>query len=62
MNEAMRHEIVQQHQAGPYRNEPSPAALGVSRKVVRNVLARVRAQRDGQAAALAHAVPRQHHR
>jgi transposase len=47
MNEALRHEIVQQHQAG-HSQRAIAHALGISRKVVRNVLARVRAERDGQ--------------
>jgi transposase len=51
MNEALRHEIVQQHQAG-HSQRAIAHALSVSRKVVRNVLARVRAERDGQAAPL----------
>ena len=49
MNEALRHEIVQRHQAG-LSQRAIAKAVGVSRKVVRNVLARWRAQRDGQAA------------
>jgi transposase len=49
MNEALRHEIVQRHQAG-LSQRAIANALGISRKVVRNVLARWRAQRDGQAA------------
>jgi transposase len=49
MNEAMRHEIMQQHQAG-LSQRAIAHALGISRKVVRNVLARWHAQRDGQAA------------
>ena len=51
MNEALRHEIVQQHQAG-LSQRAIAQALGISRKVVRNVLDRLRAQRDGPAASL----------
>ncbi len=51
MNEALRHEIVQRRQAGLSQRAIADA-LGVSRKVVRNVLARWQAQRDGQAAPL----------
>jgi transposase len=51
LNEALRHEIVQQHQAG-LSQRAIAQALGISRKVVRNVLDRLRAQRDGQAASL----------
>jgi transposase len=47
MNETLRQEIVQQHQAGSSQRAIADA-LGLSRKVVRNVLARWRAQRDGQ--------------
>ena len=45
MNEATRHEIVQRRQAGLSQRAIADA-LGLSRKVVRNVLARWRAQRD----------------
>jgi transposase len=48
MNEALRHEIVQRRQAGASQRAIAQA-LGVSRKVVRNVLAHWQAQRDGQA-------------
>jgi transposase len=49
VNEAIRHEIVQQHQTG--RSQRAIAeSLGLSRKVVRNVLARWRAQRHGETA------------
>ena len=51
MNEALRHEIVQQHQAG-LSQRAIAHALGISRKVVRNVLARLQAQRDGEAPSL----------
>jgi transposase len=51
MNEAMRHEIMQQHQAG-LSQRAIAHALGISRKVVRNVLARLQAQRNGHAASL----------
>src|SRR5271166_4672663 len=51
MNEALRHEIVQQHQAG-LSQRAIAHALGISRKVVRNVLARLQAQRAGEAASL----------
>jgi transposase len=49
MDEALRHEIVQRHQAG-LSQRAIGHALGVSRKVVRNVLARWQTQRDGAAA------------
>jgi transposase len=49
MNEAMRHEIVQRHQAGESIRAIA-RALGVSRGTVERALARVQAQRDGQTA------------
>ncbi len=49
MNEAMRHEIVQRHQAGESIRAIA-RALGISRGTVERALARVQAQRDGQAA------------
>jgi transposase len=51
MNEALRHEIVQRHQAGASRRAIA-RALGISRGAVGRALAQVQAQRDGPAAAL----------
>jgi transposase len=47
LNEALRHEIVQRHQAGAAARAIA-RELGVSRGTVRRVLARVQAQREGQ--------------
>ena len=49
MNEALRHEIVQRHQAGASLRAIA-RELGISRGAVVRVLARVQAQRDGRAA------------
>jgi transposase len=58
MDEALRHEIVQRHQAGaPMRLIAKE--LGISRGAVARALARVQAQRDGQAAPLSRPRPRQ---
>jgi transposase len=51
MNEALRHEVVQRHQAGASRRAIA-RALGISRGAVGRVLAQVQAQRDGQATPL----------
>lgn len=51
MDEALRHEIVQQHQAGASLRAIAKD-LGISRGAVVRALARVQAQRDGQAALL----------
>jgi transposase len=57
MNEAMRHEVVQRHQAGaPVR--AIARELGISRGAVARALARVQAQRAGGAAPLAGPRPR----
>ena len=50
MNEAMRHEIVQRHQAGASQRAIAEE-LGISRGAVRRALVRVQTQRDGTAAA-----------
>jgi transposase len=50
MNEAMRHEIVQRHHGGASQRAIA-RELGLSRSAVRRALARVQAQREGQAAA-----------
>jgi len=47
MNEAMRHEVVQRHQAGASVRAIA-RALGISRGAVGRALAQVQAQRDGQ--------------
>ena len=47
MNEALRHEIVQRHQAGASQRAIAHAR-GISRGTVERVLARLQAQRDGQ--------------
>jgi transposase len=49
MDEAMRHEVVQRHQAGASRRAIAKE-LGISRGAVARALARVQAQRDGRAA------------
>jgi transposase len=49
MDEAMRHEIVQRHQAGASMRSIAKA-LGISRGAVVRALVRVQAQRDGPAA------------
>jgi transposase len=51
MNEALRHEIVQQHQAGSSMRAIA-RALGISRGAVARALTKIRAQRAGQAAAV----------
>lgn len=51
MNEALRHEIVQRHQAGASMRSIAKD-LGISRGAVVRVLARLQAQREGQAAPL----------
>jgi len=51
MDEAMRHEIVQRHQAGASVRSIAKD-LGISRGAVTRALARVQAQRDGRAAPL----------
>jgi transposase len=51
MNEAMRHEIVQRHQAGASARAIA-RDLGISRGAVGRVLAQVQAQRSGQATPL----------
>src|ERR1700678_3465596 len=48
MDEAMRHEIVQRRQSGMSLRAIA-AELGISRGAVARALARVQAQRDGQA-------------
>ena len=58
MNEAMRLEIVQRRQSGHVACRRSPTELGISRGAVQRVLARVQAQRDGQAAPSRQAAPR----
>jgi transposase len=58
MNEALRHEIVQRHQAGtPVR--AIARELGISRGSAIRALARVKAQREGQAAPSPQPRPRQ---
>jgi transposase len=57
MNEAMRHEIVQRHQTGASLRSIAKD-LGISRGAVARALARVQAQRDGQAAPLPGPQPR----
>src|SRR5436190_4625086 len=52
MDEAMRHEVLQRHQAGASIRAIAKD-LGISRGAVARALARVQAQRDGQAAPLA---------
>jgi transposase len=49
MTEELRHEVVQRHQAGTSIREIA-RELGISRGAVARALARVQAQRDGQAA------------
>ncbi len=51
MDEAMRHEIVQRHQAGTSMRAIAQG-LGISRGAVARALARVQAARDGRAALL----------
>ncbi len=58
MDEAMRHEIVQRHQAGASIRSIAKD-LGISRGAVVRALARVQAQRAGQAAPLPEPHPRQ---
>ena len=58
MNEAMRLEIVQRHQAG-MSIRAIAAELGISRGAVTRVLAHVQAQRDGQVASSPRPRPRQ---
>jgi transposase len=57
MNEALRHEIVQRHQAGASIRSIAKG-LGISRGAVARVLARLQAQREGRAAPLAGPRPR----
>jgi transposase len=52
MNEALRHEIVQRHQAGASMRSIAKD-LGISRGAVARAVARVQAQREGRAALLA---------
>jgi transposase len=58
MNEALRHEIVQRHQAGASMRSIAKE-LGISRGAVARVLARLQAQREGRAAPLTGPRPRQ---
>ena len=51
MDESLRHEVVQRHQAGASVRAIAQE-LGISRGAVARALARVRAQRDGRAAPL----------
>jgi transposase len=57
MDEAIRHEIVQRHQAGTSMRSIA-TDLGISRGAVVRALARVQAQRDGRAAPLSGPQPR----
>jgi transposase len=57
MDEALRHEIVQRHQAGASMRSIAKE-LGISRGAVARALARVQAQRDGGAAPLSGPRPR----
>ena len=57
MNEAMRQEIVQRRQSGMSLRAIAEE-LGISRGAVTRALARVQAQRDGQAAPLPRPRPR----
>jgi transposase len=57
MDEAMRHEVVQRHQAGTSIRSIAKD-LGIARGAVVRALARVQAQRDGQAAPLPRPRPR----
>jgi transposase len=57
MDEALRHEIVQRHQAGASMRALAKE-LGISRGAVARALARVQAQRDGGAAPLSGPRPR----
>ena len=57
MDEAMRHEVVQRHQAGASIRVIAKD-LGISRGAVARALARVQAQRDGRAAPLPRTRPR----
>jgi len=57
MTEAVRHEIVQRHQAGASMRSIAKD-LGISRGAVTRALARVQAQRDGQATPLSRPRPR----
>ena len=62
MTEALRHEIVQRHQAGTSLRAIAEE-LGISRGAVARALARVQAQRDGRAApSPRRRAARQHHR
>jgi transposase len=58
MDEALRHEIVQRHQAGASLRAIAKD-LGISRGAVVRALTRVQAQRDGRAAPLSRPRPRQ---
>ena len=58
MDEALRHEVVQRHQAGASIRAIAKD-LGISRGAVVRALARVQAQRDGRAAPLSRPRPRQ---
>lgn len=58
MDEALRHEVVQRHQAGASMRSIAKD-LGISRGAVARALARVQAQRDGRAAPLPGPRPRQ---
>jgi len=57
MDEALRHEVVQRHQAGASIRAIA-RNLGISRGAVARALARVQAQRDGRAAPLPGPRPR----
>ena len=56
MDEALRHEIVQRHQAGT-RQRQIAEQLGISRGAVARVLARWRGERAGQARAAPERAP-----
>lgn len=58
MDEALRHEIVQRHQAGASKRSIAKD-LGISRGAVARALARVQAQREGRAAPAPGPRPRQ---
>lgn len=57
LNEALRHEIVQRHQSGASQRAIA-RELSITRGAVRRALARVQAQREGQAPALPPSRPR----
>ena len=57
MNETLRHEIVQRHQAGASVRAIA-RELGISRGAVTRVLQRLQAQRDGTAVAVPRPKPR----